>query len=308
MRSESVSKLSLSLGQESSLSQIASRVVVADRGLNKLIPSKSSTSTSQDDSKPAVIDLTATVDADDADDDDDDNQPTQHDEEVKTARPSDKTAAKRIEFSHGVIAHRPGLAAFVGDNRVQMADGTVEEVDWVIWCTGYHYRFDFLEQPQQQQQQVVRTENRSVRPLYQHIFHVDDPTLSFIGLPHSVVPFPLFLLQATWIAQVLAGSIQLPNVEERQKWLESHESGLNNWRNYHYMGDAQWTYCKEIAMQTGQFSPSFDAYIETSRVIYNDTKQAMPRFPGGPDLYRRRTYHNIDRTKATFSVREPSPL
>eukprot|EP01036_Dinobryon_divergens_P000782 gene782-1021_t len=40
--------------------------------------------------------------------------------------------------------------------------------------------------------------NRSVRPLYLHSFHIDDPTLIFLGLPQHVIPFPLFTLQAEY--------------------------------------------------------------------------------------------------------------
>jgi hypothetical protein len=38
---------------------------------------------------------------------------------------------------------------------------------------------------------------KKVSPLYQHLLSIDDPTLSFVGLPFRVVPFPLFYFQGT---------------------------------------------------------------------------------------------------------------
>ena len=57
-------------------------------------------------------------------------------------------------------------------------------------------------------------EDNCVAPLYEHVFPPAAPTLSFIGLPWKVVPFPMFELQATWVARVLSGAAQLPARDE----------------------------------------------------------------------------------------------
>ena len=54
----------------------------------------------------------------------------------------------------------------------------------------------------------VWTNGRKVRGLYQHVFAAQDPTLAFLGLPFSVVPFPLFHLQATWLGAVIKADIR----------------------------------------------------------------------------------------------------
>mgnify|MGYP003709259493 CR=1 FL=1 len=38
-------------------------------------------------------------------------------------------------------------------------------------------------------------DGKRVRPLYQQLFSIEDPTLIFAGLPFRVVPFPLFYFQ-----------------------------------------------------------------------------------------------------------------
>lgn len=51
-----------------------------------------------------------------------------------------------------------------------------------------------------------------VSPVYRHVFPVATaPTLSIIGIPWKVVPFPEFEVQAKWIARVLSGRARLPS-------------------------------------------------------------------------------------------------
>lgn len=50
-----------------------------------------------------------------------------------------------------------------------------------------------------------------VEPLYQHVICTTHASLSFIGLPWQVIPFPLMELQSKWVARVLSGHSQLPS-------------------------------------------------------------------------------------------------
>jgi hypothetical protein len=50
-----------------------------------------------------------------------------------------------------------------------------------LLVAGYEYCFPFLSE------EWAVVEERGVRPLYHHLFHVEQPTLAFVGLPHSVV-------------------------------------------------------------------------------------------------------------------------
>ena len=71
---------------------------------------------------------------------------------------------------------------------------------------GFAYDFPFLEDAG-----VVGVQDNRVAPLYEHVFPpAAAPTLSFVGLPFKVVPFPQFQLQSRWIARVLAGAVPLP--------------------------------------------------------------------------------------------------
>jgi cation diffusion facilitator CzcD-associated flavoprotein CzcO len=201
--------------------------------------------------------------------------------------------------------HRAGLTAITGERTVEFFDGQQAEVDVIIMATGFDYDFEFLEG-------VVSQDERAVRPLFEHVFYMDDPTLSFIGLTHSNVPFPLFLLQAHWVASVLSGEAALPTTAQRREWLASYEADVKTkggWpRNYHHQGDAQWGYCKRVAEHCGMLTEALAAYIDTNEAIYNDNKSHMPTHPGGDDAYRRRLFSAVDRASASFTVQEPNPV
>lgn len=49
----------------------------------------------------------------------------------------------------------------------------------MVWCTGYNYSFPFLEGSGL----LTAPVSQRVHPLYEQLFHVQHPSLSFIGLP-----------------------------------------------------------------------------------------------------------------------------
>ncbi|CAM9225821.1 unnamed protein product [Phaeothamnion confervicola] len=105
------------------------------------------------------------------------------------------TETTRGGAGHNIWRH-PAITAFSGGTAVSFADGSAADVDAVVLCTGFDYDFPFLEAENGGDGGLVRAADRRVAPLYLQLFHAAYPTLSFVGLPHSVVPFPLFELQA----------------------------------------------------------------------------------------------------------------
>jgi len=106
----------------------------------------------------------------------------------------------------GNLSRLPGIAALLQDGRLRLRNGAITDaVDELIYCTGYHYRYPFLEPA------LVEVDDNWVQPLYRHLLHIEHPTLAFIGVPFRVVPFPLFELQARWFAALLDGDFRLPD-------------------------------------------------------------------------------------------------
>ena len=101
------------------------------------------------------------------------------------------------------------------NRAVRFADGHIEEdVDYIVFCTGYLYSFPFLKSLLPN----LVTDGFRVHNVYQHMFYIDHPSLAFPGLPMRILPFPLSEAQAAVIARVWSCRLRLPSREEMLKW------------------------------------------------------------------------------------------
>jgi Flavin-binding monooxygenase-like len=122
----------------------------------------------------------------------------------------------------------PEIAEFlIPDRAVRFANGHIEKnVDHVLLCTGYLYSFPFLSSLLPP---AVTADGNRPSNLFQHIFYYPRPTLTFIGLPQKIIPFPLSEAQAAVIARVYSGRLQLPSLSEMMtweaNWIAKHGSG-----------------------------------------------------------------------------------
>ncbi|MFI5924504.1 flavin-containing monooxygenase [Micromonospora sp. NPDC051543] len=107
-------------------------------------------------------------------------------------------------LAHGDVEARPGVAALDGD-RVEFTDGRVDQVDLIVWCTGYRVEIGFLPAE-------LLGGGADTLALYRHVFHPEAPGLMFVGLMQSTgSAFPLVEAQAKLIAAQLAGRYALPD-------------------------------------------------------------------------------------------------
>uniref|UniRef100_A0A7S0RVR3 Flavin-containing monooxygenase n=1 Tax=Pyramimonas obovata TaxID=1411642 RepID=A0A7S0RVR3_9CHLO len=149
---------------------------------------------------------------------------------------------------------RPMLRRLRADKRAELDDGSVlEGVDAIVYCTGYMYSFPFLSETG-----VISVEDNYVHPLYEQVFATKAPTLSLIGIPWKVIPFPQFELQSKWVARVLSGRAALPSdaemeaaVAKFEEQLEPH-GGTRLQRHAHMQGGEQFAYNERIAAACGE--------------------------------------------------------
>jgi len=219
--------------------------------------------------------------------------------------------ATEIAPDNDRLLRTPPIAELLPDGGVRFEDGHVEpRVDVIIHCVGYDYDFPFLKKsgdssedaridatqvsPESQPLQF-EVGGRRVAPLFEHLFHADDPSLSFLGIPHSVVPFPLMEVQATLVARVLTGDATLPDASERRAWVEKYEAGLKRPKDAHHLGNAQWDYCRRLLALAGIEDSAWQTAISVNEAVYNHVGPLRPQFPGGPDSYRELEYE-VDHT------------
>jgi dimethylaniline monooxygenase (N-oxide forming) len=113
-------------------------------------------------------------------------------------------------IGQGRVTPKPWISELDGD-RVRFADGSVESIDAIVYCTGYKTTFPFLSE------RIAGPDNRLA--LYRRVVDPDRPGLFFIGLVNALGPVnPLSEQQAEWIGDLLAGSVSLPR---RSKMLGS---------------------------------------------------------------------------------------
>lgn len=120
--------------------------------------------------------------------------------------------------NHGAVHIKPMLDHFDA-STVHFADGTSEEFDTVIYCTGYSLTFPFIPND------TVFAENGQVN-LFQRVIPPKHRGLFFAGLIRPVGSITrLVELQAEWLADLLQGKALLPSHAEMAAEIDTHLRG-----------------------------------------------------------------------------------
>ncbi len=145
-----------------------------------------------------------------------------------------KYGAKRITFSYRTkpmgfdwpegFEEKPLLTKVVG-KTCYFKDGTsVDDVDAIIFCTGYLNHYPFLPDDLR-----LETRNRLFPPnLYKGIFWEPNPKLMYIGAQDQYYTFNMFDAQAWYARDVVLGRIALPDREtmhaDSESWVRREEA------------------------------------------------------------------------------------
>ncbi|SLM99294.1 flavin-containing monooxygenase [Brevibacterium yomogidense] len=126
-------------------------------------------------------------------------------------------------LTHGEVVPRPGIVRFDG-RTVHFADGSADEVDTLVWATGYRVSIPFLGSE-------WTGGDPERMPLYQRVFHLEDPSLMFVGLMQSTgAALPVVEQQAKLAAAHLAGRYALPARTEQQRAVaRSRAAAIDRW-------------------------------------------------------------------------------
>jgi dimethylaniline monooxygenase (N-oxide forming) len=123
-------------------------------------------------------------------------------------------------LGHGDITVKPNISTFAGGRELRFVDGSSEEIDLVVYCTGYKITFPFFDP-----KVFAAPENRL--PLYRRVVSVERPGLYFIGFIQPLGPImPLAEAQAEWIADLLRGRATLPSAGEMKREIAREEKKM----------------------------------------------------------------------------------
>eukprot|EP00956_Cyclotella_meneghiniana_P023713 scaffold46697_cov72-Cyclotella_meneghiniana.AAC.2 len=225
---------------------------------------------------------------------------------------SDSTCDEKKEFDTNVVLmprtqcvdDNGGIHFYSSDpKRAEILRG----IDAIIYCSGYDYHFDFINQDSNLDLKVVPGERR-VAPLYKQLWHARHPSIAFIGLPNYVVPFPLFEIQANAVRiatqQYCVGqNTILPIMSDRLQDAERDAvsggpNGSGRVQDTHSLGSQQWDYCRDIAKISGVYDSSMENYLAVNKQLHSfSMREKKATIPGGEDTYRLTRFHRDDKNQ-----------
>jgi Flavin-binding monooxygenase-like len=116
----------------------------------------------------------------------------------------------------GKVIIKPAIERLMA-NRVSFVDGSVEQVDRIIYATGYRISLPFLPA-------TVASANGRDFPLYRRIVPPNQAGLFFAGFvdaPGGLLP--VVETQGEWIAAVIAGRVRLPASDQMWRAMKRAE-------------------------------------------------------------------------------------
>ncbi|KAK9873990.1 hypothetical protein WA026_002338 [Henosepilachna vigintioctopunctata] len=150
-------------------------------------------------------------------------------------------------FIPKTLSHKVSIDKIV-DNRVYFKDQSVEEIEEIILCTGYHYSFPFLSK-----KCGVSVDDNYVSGLYKELVCIQYPSMVFMCIPGSVCPIPTYELQLRVAFAMWNGHLQLPSREKMLKDAEEERKSKScSNRKFHRKGiEGERLYWDDLAQIAG---------------------------------------------------------
>uniref|UniRef100_A0A8C1ZVJ2 Flavin-containing monooxygenase n=1 Tax=Cyprinus carpio TaxID=7962 RepID=A0A8C1ZVJ2_CYPCA len=168
----------------------------------------------------------------------------------------------------GTVSVKPNVKEFRGSSVV-FEDGTVEDdIDLVVFATGYTFSFPFLSS------HVIPVSKNKVS-LYKYVYPpgLEQPTLAVIGLiqPLGAI-MPISEMQARWATRVFKGLCKLPPMSAMMKDIKAKEEAMAK----RYVAAQRHTiqvdyipYMDELAKQVGVCPPILKLLLTDPRLALN---------------------------------------
>ncbi|KAF1847961.1 dimethylaniline monooxygenase [Cucurbitaria berberidis CBS 394.84] len=127
------------------------------------------------------------------------------------------------------------------------------DIHHVILCTGYQITLPFLPHLHSDEtpvdaanDELIVTNGSQFHNLHKDIFYINDPTLTFVGVPFFTATFTLFEFQAMVVAKVLSGQAKLPSKEAMRAEYDERVREKGYGKAFHSLRDREADYVKEL--------------------------------------------------------------
>jgi dimethylaniline monooxygenase (N-oxide forming) len=119
-------------------------------------------------------------------------------------------------LGHGWISIKPNVSRLNG-KEIAFEDGSREIFDAIIYATGYKTAFPFLDES-------TLNSYKDTTHLYRRMISIKHPGLIFAGLVQPAGPtIPLVEIQGRWLAAVLSGDVDLPDIDTQRSEIADHQ-------------------------------------------------------------------------------------
>jgi trimethylamine monooxygenase len=178
-----------------------------------------------------------------------------------------KYGAKSVTFSYRSqpmgfdwpesFTERP-LLTHVEGKTAHFKDGTSQEVDAIVLCTGYQHHFPFLPD-----ELTLKTHNRLYPAgLYKGVFWIDNPKLIYLGMQDQYYTFNMFDAQAWYARDVMLGRVALPDAAamaaDSAAWLAREEAAATPFEDI----DFQAAYVRDLLVRSDYPALDVEAVAE----------------------------------------------
>ena len=142
------------------------------------------------------------------------------------------------------IEERP-LLTNINGSKVEFSNGTSEDYDAIILCTGYLHSFPFMAENIR-----LIIGNRMAPPLYKQIVLPENPSVFYIGMQNQAYTLTMFHLQALFVRDVLLGKINLPDKNGMLKEIKEQQDTEATLGDIEAMVGFQSSYVDDLAAVT----------------------------------------------------------
>lgn len=111
-------------------------------------------------------------------------------------------------------------------------DTSITNPDHIIYATGYLFSYPYLNKLTNH----LLIDNGIISNLYQHTFLINEPLITFVGIPIDGISFRVFEYQAILVSRYLAGKIELPSQSQQVSWSKNRLNEKGYTRAYHTIG------------------------------------------------------------------------
>ena len=99
----------------------------------------------------------------------------------------------------------------------------------------------------------IQSTKERIQTLYKHVFNAAYPSMAFIGIALTDLPFLCYDLQVRWTFSVWTGFRILPSTEDMitdsdNDYASWRKLGLTELHNSHLLSDRQWEYFHQLAI------------------------------------------------------------